>query len=68
MVIDFFDRRLSGILRFPLWLHPGLKAHWPRVTTVYFYEQADYDVEEVNSRLPENSRLVKVSKTLKRQS
>jgi len=68
MVIDFFERRLSGILRFPLWLHPGLKARCPRVATVYFYEQVDYDVEEVNSRLPENSRLVKVRKILVRQS
>ena len=62
MVIGFFELRLSGILRFPLWLQPGLKANSPRVTAVYFYEQIDCDVDEVISRLPENTRLVKVTK------
>ena len=65
MVIGFFELRLSGILRFPLWLQPGLKANSPRVTAVYFYEQIDCDVDEVISRLPENTRLVKVTKISK---
>ena len=65
MVIGFFELRLSGILRFPLWLQPGLKANCPQVTAVYFYEQIDCDVDEVISRLPENARLVKVTKISK---
>ena len=65
MVVGFFELRLSGILRFPLWLQPGLKANCPRVTAVYFYEQIDCDVDEVISRLPENARLVKVTKISK---
>lgn len=65
MVIGFFELRLSGILRFPLWLQPGLKANCPHVTAVYFYEQIDCDVDEVTSRLPENARLVKVTKISK---
>lgn len=66
MVVGFFELRLSGIMRFPLWLQPGLAANCPELKTVYFYEQLDCDIDEVISLLPQDSRLVKITKISKR--
>lgn len=62
MNIAFFEVRLSSILRFPIWLHPFLLEESSELNIVYFYESADCEIEEVLSKLPKNSIIVKVEK------
>ena len=62
MIIGFFELRLSGILRFPLWLHPSLEANSSSLEVVYFYEEKDCELRDVLSQLPSNASLLKVER------
>ena len=62
MVIGFFELRLSGILRFPLWLHESLEANSANLEVVYFYDEVDCDLQSVLTKLPLNSSLIKIEK------
>lgn len=62
MVIGFFELRLSGLKRFPLWLSPYLMESSKGISFVFFYEQDDFDDKnELIKMLPDGSKLVKVA-------
>lgn len=66
MVIGFFELRLSGLGRFPLWLSPYLCKHCDDLELVLFYEQDDLtDKDEIIQRFPEATKVVKVEKISK---
>jgi hypothetical protein len=60
MVIGFFEVRLSGILRFPMWLHSILERHVTDLKVVYFFDDLDCPLDEVVRRLPKNASVLKV--------
>ena len=62
MVVAFFELRLSGLARFPLWLDESLKKKDGDVEYVYFYEQDDIalsDKQAFFSSLPHSCRVIK---------
>lgn len=62
MVIAFFELRLIGLTRFPLWLTPELKRVAPNTEIVLFYEQDDIDDKaSILSQYPKGTKLVKVA-------
>lgn len=60
MTVGFFEVRLSSLLRFPLWLHPLLVAKAPSIRVVYFYDEEDCSVCDVEARLPQDAQLIQV--------
>ncbi len=63
MIIGFFELRLSGIGRFPVWLIPSFEKLSKDIEYIYFYEQDDLqDKSELFKKLPQNSKLIKIDK------
>ena len=62
MVIAFFELRLIGLTRFPLWLTPYLKEKSSDLKIVLFYEEDDIkDTGSVLSKYPVGTTLIKVN-------
>ncbi len=61
MVVGFFELRLSGLTRFPLWISRALLNNTDDLELVYFYDQADCDLNDILSQLPENASLKKIN-------